>query len=326
MGIAITATEVWKGFSGMPVLRGLDLTVDAGTVHCLLGENGAGKTTLLSLMSTLARPDGGSIEVFGNDTLTAAERVRRDICVTGQAAAVDELLTGRENLMLFGRLLGLPRARAVRRARALLHTFAIDGDRRASTYSGGQRRRLDLALSLIRRPRVLFLDEPTTGLDLGSRRALWRAVREVRDAGTTVVLTTQYLEEAAQLADVVSVLHDGVITATGSPADLMAAVGEERIELITTDGTVLDSRPTNAAPEAVRAGLDALIAGLRPSRASSRATAPDGGTAGVLDVGDLRVRLVRPSMDDVYLALTSGSPVPARAGGLPASTSTQEAS
>jgi ABC-type multidrug transport system ATPase subunit len=270
------------------VLRGVDLDVHSGTIHCLLGANGAGKTTLLSMMSTLIGADVGRIRVLGLDPRTDGALIREQICVTGQAAAVDELLTARENIVMFARLFGIGRTQAGPRADALLERFELDGTQRSATLSGGQRRRLDLALCLIRTPRLLFLDEPTTGLDLTSRTSLWQAVREVRDKGTTVMLTTQYLEEATQLADEVSVLHEGVVVASGSPADLISRVGEQRVELIDDLGKEIASCPTDASPSSVLAGLEQM-----------REAAP----------GDLTVRITRPTMEDVYLALTT-APAP----------------
>jgi ABC-2 type transport system ATP-binding protein len=285
---AISARGVRQSYGGREVLRGVDLDVHSGTIQCLLGANGAGKTTLLSMMSTLIGADVGRIRVLGLDPRTDGALIREQICVTGQAAAVDELLTARENIVMFARLFGIGRTQAGPRADALLERFELDGTQRSATLSGGQRRRLDLALCLIRTPRLLFLDEPTTGLDLTSRTSLWQAVREVRDKGTTVMLTTQYLEEATQLADEVSVLHEGVVVASGSPADLISRVGEQRVELIDDLGKEIASCPTDASPSSVLAGLEQM-----------REAAP----------GDLTVRITRPTMEDVYLALTT-APAP----------------
>ncbi|WP_459736747.1 ATP-binding cassette domain-containing protein [Streptomyces sp. E-15] len=229
-----------KRFGAVRALRGLDLAVAEGTVCGLLGPNGAGKTTAVRLLTTLLRPDGGSARVAGHDLVREAAAVRRRIGVTGQYASVDGDLTGRENLRLFARLHRVrgPAARA--RADELLERFGLTGaaDRRASTYSGGMRRRLDLAASLVRRPDVLFLDEPTTGLDPASRARVWQAVRELKAEGTTVLLTTQYLEEADRLADDIALVDRGRVAHTGSPAELKAAVGSHA-EAVVADADAL---------------------------------------------------------------------------------------
>lgn len=268
------------------VLRGVDFVAPRGIV-ALLGPNGAGKTTLLRVLTTLVRPNAGTARILDHDVVTQARAVRRLVRVTGQSTTVDEALTGRENLVLFGRLLGLSRRRARARAVELLDQFNL-GDaaaRRAGTYSGGMRRRLDLAVGLVDSPRVLVLDEPTTGLDPASRAALWGALRELRDAGTSIVLTTQILTEAEALADLVAVLHEGRIVATGTPAALASRVGAETVRLLRDDGGV------------------------------ARATASDGTVRDLLRVLgdceaselDLRVELDRPTLDDAFAALTTGA-------------------
>jgi len=216
-----------KSFRGTTVLEGLDLTVERGSVFALLGPNGAGKTTTVGILSTLVRPDAGQASVAGFDVVDEPREVRRRISLTGQSAAVDELLTGEENLQMLARLSGYGRAEATRRTDALIVRFGL-GDaarRRAGTYSGGMRRRLDLALSLVFPAPVLFLDEPTTGLDPRSRQDLWASIRELADDGTTVLLTTQYLEEADRLADRIGVLDHGVLVAEGTPEGLKAEHG-----------------------------------------------------------------------------------------------------
>ncbi|GAB1334768.1 daunorubicin resistance protein DrrA family ABC transporter ATP-binding protein [Streptomyces sp. E-15] len=243
-GMTTTYTVLSEGlekrFGAVRALRGLDLAVAEGTVCGLLGPNGAGKTTAVRLLTTLLRPDGGSARVAGHDLVREAAAVRRRIGVTGQYASVDGDLTGRENLRLFARLHRVrgPAARA--RADELLERFGLTGaaDRRASTYSGGMRRRLDLAASLVRRPDVLFLDEPTTGLDPASRARVWQAVRELKAEGTTVLLTTQYLEEADRLADDIALVDRGRVAHTGSPAELKAAVGSHA-EAVVADADAL---------------------------------------------------------------------------------------
>jgi ABC-2 type transport system ATP-binding protein len=224
---AIEVAGVTKSYSDVAVLRGLDLTVPTGTVYALLGPNGAGKTTLVRILSTLTPADDGRVRVAGCDVRREADAVRRSIGVTGQFSAIDELLTGRENLRLMADLAHLPRPAAAARVQELLDRFdlAEAGDRRAATYSGGMKRRLDLAMTLVSRPRLVFLDEPTTGLDVRSRRDLWGAVRELVADGVTIFLTTQYLEEADQLADRVGLLDAGRLVAEGTPAELKALTG-----------------------------------------------------------------------------------------------------
>ncbi|WP_181798002.1 ABC transporter ATP-binding protein, partial [Streptomyces sp. WELS2] len=222
---AVLSEGLEKRFGTVRALRGLDLAVAEGTVCGLLGPNGAGKTTVVRLLTTLLRPDRGSARIAGHDLVREAAAVRRRIGVTGQYASVDGDLTGRENLRLFARLHRVRGPAA--RADELLERFGLAeaADRRASTYSGGMRRRLDLATSLVRRPDVLFLDEPTTGLDPAGRARIWQAVRELKAEGTTVLLTTQYLEEADRLADDIALVDRGRVAHTGSPAALKAVVG-----------------------------------------------------------------------------------------------------
>ncbi|MFD1948018.1 ABC transporter ATP-binding protein [Nocardioides aestuarii] len=229
---AIEAVGITKAYGDQPVLRSLDLTVPSGTVHALLGPNGAGKTTLVRILSTLISADGGEARVAGHDVATDPTGVRRSIGVTGQFSAVDDLLTGRENLRLMADLAHLGRREAAARTDELLATFGLTdaADKRAAAYSGGMRRRLDLAMTLVARPRVIFLDEPTTGLDPRSRRDLWQVVRDLVTDGVTVLLTTQYLEEADQLAHTVGVLDRGRIVAEGTPAQLKEQAGGETLD------------------------------------------------------------------------------------------------
>ncbi|MGY5050599.1 ATP-binding cassette domain-containing protein [Streptomyces sp. 900105755] len=222
---AVLSEGLEKRFGAVSALRGLDLAVRQGTVCGLLGPNGAGKTTVVRLLATLLRPDAGSARIAGHDVVREPAAVRRSIGVTGQYASVDGDLTGRENLRLFARLLRVRRPDD--RAAELLARFGLGeaADRKAATYSGGMRRRLDLAASLVRRPAVLFLDEPTTGLDPAGRNGVWDAVRELTAEGTTVLLTTQYLEEADRLADDIALIDRGRVARTGSPAELKALIG-----------------------------------------------------------------------------------------------------
>ena len=229
---AIEVTGIAKSYGDHPVLRGLDLTVPAGTVYALLGPNGAGKTTMVRILSTLISADDGEARVAGFDVRTEPDGVRRSIGVTGQFSAIDELLTGRENLRLMADLAHLHAREAAARVDELLTRFdlADAADRRAATYSGGMKRRLDLAMTLVSRPRLIFLDEPTTGLDPRSRRDLWQIVRELLADGVTIFLTTQYLEEADQLAHTVGLLDGGRLVATGTPAELKAHAGGETLD------------------------------------------------------------------------------------------------
>src|SRR5436309_13870260 len=230
---AVRVEGVSKRFGATPALAGVDLVVPPGTVFGLLGPNGAGKTTLVRMLATLLAPDAGRAEVFGLDVVESAPAVRELLGLTGQFAAVDEILSGRENLVMFGRLFALSPAEARRRADELLERFELAdaADRPARTYSGGMRRRLDLASSLLTQPRILFLDEPTTGLDPRSRNQIWAIVRELRREGTTLRLTTQYLEEADQLADRIAVIDRGKVIAEGTGNELKDRVGGQILEV-----------------------------------------------------------------------------------------------
>ena len=234
---AVRVEGVFKRFGSTTALAGVDLEVPEGMVFGLLGPNGAGKTTLIRILATLLQPDTGQAELLGHDVVTEAADVRELFALTGQFAAVDELLTGRENLEMFGRLFRLSSAEASRRATELLERFELAdaADRIAKTYSGGMRRRLDLASSLLTQPRVLFLDEPTTGLDPRSRNEIWDIVRDLRREGTTILLTTQYLEEADQLADEIAVIDHGRVIAEGTGNELKDRVGGHILEVELTD-------------------------------------------------------------------------------------------
>ncbi|NHC15742.1 ABC transporter ATP-binding protein [Motilibacter deserti] len=237
---ALETVGITKSYGSHSVLRGVDLAVPAGSVVALLGSNGAGKTTLVRILSTLLRADGGTASVNGHDVATQPGAVRESISLTGQFAAVDEVLTGRENLVLVAQLRHLEDPGGT--ADGLLARFGLSdaGSRRVATYSGGMRRRLDIAMSLIGDPPVLFLDEPTTGLDPQSRIEVWRTVRELAGRGTTVLLTTQYLDEAEQLADRIAILHEGRILTDGTLAELKQLLPPSRVEYVEKQPTLED--------------------------------------------------------------------------------------
>ena len=305
---AISAVGLVKNFGKTRALDGFDLEVAAGTVFGLLGPNGAGKTTAVRIFTTLLEPDSGHAEVAGLDCVRDAHRLRSQIGLAGQYAAVDELLTGRENLEMVGRLYRLPRARARARAIDLLEQFGLSdaANRPARTYSGGMRRRLDLAASLIVTPPVLFLDEPTTGLDPRSRLSMLDLLEQLREGGTTLLLTTQYLEEADYLADRIAVIDRGRTIAVGTADELKSQVGGERIELTLARGSDLDAAASALAPH-----VDGSVRIDGESRQLSAASANgarrlvdvvrDFDAAGI-GIEDLAVR--RPTLDDVFLTLT----------------------
>src|SRR3989338_7463289 len=234
---AIVATNVRKSFGAIQALSGVDLTVERGTILGLLGPNGAGKTTLVRILTTLMKPDQGSASVHGYDVVAESDKVRGAIGLAEQYAAVDKILTGRENLIMVGRLYHHSIKDAAHRAHELLTEFDLldAADRQLKTYSGGMRRRLDLAASLVNKPSVLFLDEPTSGLDPASRLALWKIIRALHERGTTVLLTTQYLEEADHLASTIVVIDKGTIVAKGTPSELKAKVGGDVVEMHIAD-------------------------------------------------------------------------------------------
>lgn len=235
---AIEVIGLKKAFKGKEVLKGVDLEVKRGEIFALLGSNGAGKTTMVRILATLLKPDGGKAVVNGFDVASKPEQVRHAISLTGQFAAVDEVLTGRENLIMIAKLRHLDQPRQV--ADDLLKRFGLTeaADRKPSTYSGGMRRRLDIALSLVGKPKIIFLDEPTTGLDPEARIEVWKIVKELADGGTTVFLTTQYLEEAEQLADRIAILHEGRIIAGGTLAELKKRFPQAKVEYVEKQPTL----------------------------------------------------------------------------------------
>ncbi|MGN7978017.1 ATP-binding cassette domain-containing protein [Microbacterium sp. 22195] len=287
MNPAIDVRGLRVSYGTHTVLDGLDLEVAPGEVFALLGPNGAGKTTAISVLTTLLAATAGTVRVAGQDVASAAVEVRRRIALTGQSAAVDDMLTAQENLVMLGRLSGLSPRSARIRADELLARFSLTdaASKRVKTFSGGMRRRLDLALSFVVVPQVLFLDEPTTGVDPRSRLDLWEVIRTLADAGTTVFLTTQYLEEADLLADRIAILDGGRIVETGTPAELKALVGTDTVVLHDRDGAQLGEFPTDGSVDGLRRVLDQLGG---PDAAAS-------------------VTLRRPTLDDVFLSLTGAS-------------------
>ncbi|MEP6852907.1 MAG: ATP-binding cassette domain-containing protein [bacterium] len=305
---AITATGLVKHYGSVRALDGVDLRVPKGSVLGLLGPNGAGKTTAVRVLTTLIRPDAGSATVAGIDVLANPGEVRRHIGVSGQYAAVDEYLTGQENLEMVGRLYHLGRQPSRERARELLAQFRLEdaADRTAKTYSGGMRRRLDLAGALVARPPVLFLDEPTTGLDPRSRTEMWEVLQELVKEGTSLLLTTQYLEEADLLADEIVVIDHGKVIAQGTADQLKGQVGGERLAITVKDGAQLATAgrllaPLGTAPASTEENRRSLLMPVSGGVAVLTEALRLLDSAGIVldDVG-----LRRPTLDDVFLTLT----------------------
>ncbi|OLR92216.1 ATP-binding cassette domain-containing protein [Actinokineospora bangkokensis] len=302
---AVEAAALTKSYGDVRVLDGVDLRVAAGTLVALLGSNGAGKTTTVRILTTLVAADGGSARVGGYDVVSQRHEVRRTISLTGQYAAVDEPLTGVENLVMVGRLCGLSRRAAHNRADELLERFDLTAaaDRRVGTYSGGMRRRLDIAAGLVGRPSVIFLDEPTTGLDPRSRQSLWEVVAELVRSGVSALLTTQYLEEANQLADRVAVLDGGRVVAEGTAAELKHQVAGERLDLVATSRERFDLLVTRLGARALHADPHELVLGVPTDGSAAHVRSlldeldPDGRSVA-------RFSVHTATLDDVFLALT----------------------
>jgi ABC-2 type transport system ATP-binding protein len=306
--LAIEASDLVKSFGSVRAVDGVNLAVRTGAVYGILGPNGAGKTTTIRMLATLLRPDSGTARVLGRDIVSEADAVRGLVSLTGQLASVDEDLTGRENLVMIGRLLGYSRARAKARAAELLAAFGLDhaAGRQVKNYSGGMRRRLDIAASIVVTPELMFLDEPTTGLDPRSRNQVWDIIRTLAGQGTTVLLCTQYLDEADQLADGIAVIDRGKVIAEGTPSQLKASVGRGALHVRLLD--------PEHRPQAERVLSRALAAGVRleaDPAALSAACPPEPQRAAEaiaelsrsgIPIADFS--LGQPSLDEVFLALT----------------------
>ena len=304
--LAIEATGLVKSFGDTRAVDGVDLAVRRGSVYGVLGPNGAGKTTTIRMLATLLRPDAGSARVLGHDIVTEADAVRGVVSLTGQLASVDEDLTGRENLILLARLLGLRRPDAKARADRLLEAFGLEeaASRLVKNFSGGMRRRLDIAASLVVTPRLMFLDEPTTGLDPRSRNQVWDIIRALVAEGTTILLCTQYLDEADQLADGIAVIDHGRVIAEGTPGQLKASVGTGSLHL-----RLLDPAQRPQAERLLAAELEAVHLESDPAALSASCSDPDRAAEAVSAVARGGVRIAdfslgQPSLDEVFLALT----------------------
>lgn len=303
--IAIQVKGLKKSYGKNQVLKGIDLTIKKGTMLALLGPNGAGKTTTVRILSTLLKYDEGEVTINGYDLAKESDDIRSIIGLTGQSAALDELLTGRENLIMMGRLYRLTKSSSEERAEELLKEFGLvdASDRPVKTYSGGMRRRLDLAVSLIATPPIIFLDEPTTGLDPRSRIAMWEVIRTLMDKGTTILLTTQYLEEADHLADQIVVIDGGKVIAEGTAKELKGKVGNDRLEL-----TIKNNAMLTKAKKLL--GSDVMELKSEENTLSMVINDINNDIRRVLDImGDNGIELTsmavhKPTLDDVFLSLT----------------------
>jgi ABC-2 type transport system ATP-binding protein len=321
--LAIEATGLVKSFGETRAVDGVDLAVRRGSVYGVLGPNGAGKTTTIRMLATLIRPDAGSARVLGHDIVAQADAVRAAVSLTGQLASVDEDLTGRENLILLARLLGLKRQAAKARATELLEAFGLAeaAAKLVKNYSGGMRRRLDIAASIVVTPELMFLDEPTTGLDPRSRNQVWDIIRALVSEGTTILLCTQYLEEADQLAEGIAVIDHGKVIAEGTPGQLKASVGSGALHV-----RLLDPEQRPEAEQVLRHELGAITLEPDPAALSASCADADLGARAVAELARSGVQIAdfslgQPSLDEVFLALTGH---PAEADDEPAGTIDQE--
>jgi ABC-2 type transport system ATP-binding protein len=303
--IVIKAKGLKKSYGKTEVLKGVNLEVARGTMVALLGPNGAGKTTTVRILSTLLNFDGGKVTIEGHDIKEDADKVRKVIGLTGQSAAVDELLTGRENLVMMGRLYRLTKKNAKARAEELLEEFDLvkAADRPAKTYSGGMRRRLDLAVSLIAEPPVIFLDEPTTGLDPRSRLAMWGIIKNLLERGTTILLTTQYLEEADQLADRIVLIDGGKVIAEGTAKELKNKIGNDQLELTFADVKTLEKAIEVLGKKVADTNDKEYTLKINVNDTNKDVKA----VLDILDTGKIKVvslAVHKPTLDDVFLSLT----------------------
>ena len=308
--LAIEATGLVKSFGETRAVDGVDLAVRSGSVYGVLGPNGAGKTTTIRMLATLLRPDEGEARVLGHDIISEADAVRAAVSLTGQLASVDEDLTGRENLILLGRLLNLGRQRAKERADELLDAFGLTeaAGRLVKNYSGGMRRRLDISASIVVTPQLMFLDEPTSGLDPRSRNQVWGIIRALVAEGTTILLCTQYLEEADQLADRIAVIDHGRVIAEGTPGQLKASVGSGSLHV-----RLLDPEQRPAAEQVLDRELGSVILAPDPAALSASCSDADRAAEAVAELSRSGVRIAgfsldQPSLDEVFLALTGRPP------------------
>jgi ABC-2 type transport system ATP-binding protein len=316
--IAIETSGLHKSFGDVRAVDGVDLAVRSGSVYGVLGPNGAGKTTTIRMLATLIRPDGGHAKVLGHDIVTEADKVRASISLTGQLASVDEDLTGTENLVLLGRLFGFSRPDARSRAGELLSAFGLSNaaGRLVKNYSGGMRRRLDIAASIVVTPQVMFLDEPTTGLDPRSRNQVWQIIRALAAEGTTILLCTQYLDEADQLADGIAVIDHGRVIAEGTPGQLKASVGTGTLRIRLLDPEQRPQAERLLAPAFEKIDLAADPAGLSVPNADPDRAAETLATLTAAGLGIADFSLGQPSLDEVFLALT-GHPAEAQGSNEP---------
>ena len=304
--LAIEAEGLSKAFGDVQAVDGVDLSVRTGSVYGVLGPNGAGKTTTIKMLATLLRPDSGTARVLGHDIIEEADAVRGDVSLTGQLASVDEDLAGQENLVLIGKLLGFKRAAANSRAKELLEAFGLTeaAGRLVKNYSGGMRRRLDIAASIVVTPELMFLDEPTTGLDPRSRNQVWDIVRALRAEGTTILLCTQYLDEADQLADGIAVIDHGRVIAEGTPGQLKASVGSGALHV-----RLIDPEQRAEAERLLSRELGVVQLEADPSALTATCADADRGAAAVAELARAGVSIAsftlgQPSLDEVFLALT----------------------